>query len=466
MSIIDEKAIFNNDIARGVPMSNTDDYFVTNENIKRGEMPAFIWTDPQILDEKAKAKYLEMPTGDRPRFIIELLEQFYRNNPEYSDFVRVEIYKHPLRLLEFFQGVKPEHLTRIEANEPERIRDALRQSIEAAERSIAETPIDINDLTTFWPILKIRDLFTESQLAELYYIQNPKARPIDPEKLEHITAIRAEKIEYPIDKPNHYIWRLLEKDTKGQIRFNMLPKESELKAMAIYSIDFSALDNVKISKRLTPFDKRVYIAISALYNAGNEYISATQIYYAMGNTSKPGTTAIQRINDSITKMQFARITFDNESEAALLEGYDHFKYKGALLQIEQFAGIINGRESEAFIHVFREPPLMTFAKKRHQVTTIEAKLLQSPISKTDSNLLIDDYLIERISKEKRKEKASCTILLKTLYEYADINTIKRRQRAPEKIRKYLDYYKETGFIKTFTIEDDKIIIILGKEATQ
>lgn len=461
MSIIDKKAIFNNDIARGVLMSNNDDYFVTNENIQRGEMPVFIWTDPQILDEKAKAKYLEMPTGDRPRFIIELLEQFYRNNPEYSDFVRVEIYKNPLCLLEFFQGVKLEHLTRIGIKEPERIRNSLRQSIEAAERAISETPIDVDDLTTFWPILKIRDVFTESQLAALYYIQNPKGKKaagLDETAENLVTAKRADLIEYPIDKPNHFIWNLLEKDTKGQIKFNMLPK-ADFKAMAIYAINFDNLgENVKITKRLTPFDKRVYIAVSALFNAGNETITLTQIYYAMGNTKRPSAAGLSKINDAITKMRLAQIYFDNLDEAEKLKGYPRFKYDGALLPIERITAVVNGQMSEAAIKLFREPPLMTFAKKRHQVTTITAKLLQSPISKTDSNLLIDDYLIERISKEKAKENGGCTILLKTLYEYADIKTKMQRQRAPEKIKKYLEYYKQADFIKNYSMSDDKILI--------
>ena len=102
---------------------------------------------------------------------------------------------------------------------------------------------------------------------------------------------------------------------------------------------------------------------------------------------------------------------------------------------------------------------MTFAKDRKQVTTIDIKLLQSPISKTDANLLIDDYLLERIHKEKRTKKDSCTIVLDTLYKYANITTSKQKQRAPEKVKKYLNYYKETGLFKSYKMSNDKITIV-------
>ena len=101
---------------------------------------------------------------------------------------------------------------------------------------------------------------------------------------------------------------------------------------------------------------------------------------------------------------------------------------------------------------------MTFAKRRNQVTTLPIKLLQSPISKTESNLAIDDYLLERISREKRKDVKECRLLYEKIYQRANITTRMQRKRAPEKIRKYLTYYKQQGFIKDFTDQPDGITI--------
>ena len=282
-------------------------------------------------------------------------------------------------------------------------------------------------------------------------------------KTERVTIKHTDNVEYPLDKISGKAWNLLTEDTGGQLKltFDMLPKKTSLDAKAIYSINFEALgDNVKITKRLQPFDKRVYIAVSALFNAGNDIITATQVYYAMGNTGKPAAKHIKKIDDALSKMTGATITLDNAREASALKGkYPHFKYEGSLLPIEKITAIVNGQVTESAIHIFREPPLMTFAKERKQVTTIDVSLLQSPLNKTDANLLIDDYLIDRISKEKnRRNNKHCRILYETLYKNANITTTKQQPRAPEKIAKYLNHDRQQGFIKKFVMQADGLTI--------
>lgn len=272
---------------------------------------------------------------------------------------------------------------------------------------------------------------------------------------------RARKIEYPLDKPNAIIWNLLERDTQGQIEINLAnPKDRRNKRIpAYYAINFEDLGTgVQITKRLLPFDKRVYIAISALFNAGNNVMTLTQIHYAMGNTGRPSTNQLKNINDSITKMTGARIFFDNQEEAAAYKNYPRFMYDGSLLPIERGTATMNGKLTEAAIHIFREPPLISFAKQRRQITTINVELLQSPVSKTDTNLQIEDYLLERIGRAKGGKNKSCKILLETLYEKAGIKE-KQKKRTPDKIRRYLQHYQETdNFIKGFTISDDAVTI--------
>lgn len=274
------------------------------------------------------------------------------------------------------------------------------------------------------------------------------------------TAKKAHSVEYPLDKPNSHIWDLLQKDTKGQIEFNLAQTGSKQVVPAYYSINFDGLsDELKITKMLQPFDKRVYIAVSALFNAGNTVITLRQIYQTMGYKGTAGTSDLEKIDEAITKMTTARIYFDNEQEAKKYK-YNHFKYDGSLLPIERGRAIVNGQLADAAIHIFREPPLITFAKQRGQVTTIDIKLLQSPISKTEANLRIDDYLIERISREKRKRRNArkCRILYKTLFERTKITTTKQVQRAPAKIQKYLTYYQQQGFITRFDMDADGITI--------
>ena len=288
------------------------------------------------------------------------------------------------------------------------------------------------------------------------------------EEIPHTAITRAQSVEYPLDKPNSKIWNLLEKDTQGQVAFNMAKHGSRQTFLAYYAIDFDALSNdgrITLTKRLLPFDKLVYIAVSALFNAGNNVITLSQIYYTMGYTGRPGPKDLTRINEAITKMTTARIFFDNEQEAEKYKKYPRFKYDGSLLPLERGTVIVNGKLADAAIKIYREPPLISFAKQRNQITTLDAKLLRAPISKTDANLQIQDYLLERISRARNGRSRSCRILFKTLYERTGIpdkpktNTEKqRKKRAPEKIKKYLTYYQEQEFITRFTTEPDGITV--------
>lgn len=280
---------------------------------------------------------------------------------------------------------------------------------------------------------------------------------------QHIaTPKRVENIEYPLDKINSSVWSLFGIDTsEGQISIDMASQQDKaegVKVSAYYAINFDELgDDVTITKMLLPFDKRVYIAVSALFNAGNDVITLTQIFYAMGYTGKPAPKQLAKINDSITKMNKARITFDNEEEAAKYK-YNHFKYDGSLLPMERVVAIVNWKPAEAAIHIFREPPLMSLAKERKQITSTSVKLLQSPLSKTDANLSIEDYFFTTISRKKKGKNKHCRMLFKTIYTRTEITTKKQEQRAQDKIKRFLDHCREEKFIARYTMQKDGVTV--------
>ena len=283
--------------------------------------------------------------------------------------------------------------------------------------------------------------------------------------LDSVFSKRLFGLEYPLDKPNSTIWNMLETETGRQIKLDVTAAGKRDRVNLLYSIDFDNLpEGVSITKKLEPYDKQVYIAISGLYNEGYPVISVTMIYKAMGGTSdRPSGPDIEKINQSITKMSSAHIFLDNSQEVIRKEyRYPTFKYDASLLPMERVQAVINGRVAESAIKLFREPPLMTFAKERKQVTTISLKLLQAPINKTNQNIAIQDYLIERIAHAKNgtgKKK----ILYATVYEKVGITSTKQRQRAPEKIHRYLDHFKsEKGdnFIKDYRKDRDGVTIIL------
>ena len=284
------------------------------------------------------------------------------------------------------------------------------------------------------------------------------------DKEKKTTVKRVSNIEYPLDKPNLKLWGLTEKQSKGDITFEMAKRADLRKGISLpagYAINFDDLsDDIQITKNLLPFDKLVYIAAGALFNAGNNIVSLSQFYYVMGYTGTPGDNDREKIYKSITKLRTADIRFDNEKEAAKYK-YPHFRYEGSLFPCEIVDACINGIWTDKAIHIFREPPLITFAKQRDQITTLDIKLLQAPISKTDANLKIQDYLLIRISRaknDKRSKKHSCRILFETLYKETGITTKKQIYRAQPKIEKFLQYYQQQDYIARYTTQDDGITI--------
>lgn len=283
--------------------------------------------------------------------------------------------------------------------------------------------------------------------------------------LPRVTAAQTERLTYPLDKPNSVIWNLLtDADPSGQLQLQIDTgkKGSKQDAVVYYGINFDELETgLKITKQLTPYDKRVYIAAAALWNGGNEIISATQIYKMMGNSGQPKTEQLKKINDSLTKMGAARVYIDSTNETKTNKGYAAFKYDAALLPFERKSAYINNTFTEAAIHLFREPPLISFARDRKQITTLTLRLLESPISKTDANLLLEDYLLERIGRMKSpNSKAPRKILFSTLYTHCNITSRNQKSRAPEKITRYLEHYKKSGWIAGYKMEADGVTIIL------
>lgn len=287
----------------------------------------------------------------------------------------------------------------------------------------------------------------------------PGAKQGTPQKqylavLDKNSLVRANLIDMPFDKINATVWNLLTKNANGQISMQELKVEksgSNIPVTVFYSIDFDGITtDLNIKKKLTPFDKRVYLAISALFNAGNQIATITQIHYAMGNTANPNDSNTKNIRESIWKMMGAQIYIDNRQQTKFQE-YPELQdeYKGALLPAEWGRRRIKGLGSVEVIKIHREPPVVSIAKQKRQYTTIAIENLRIPkFSMTEDNISLCDYLIECVTMKNRPK----TILLETIYKHTGINTPVKRTRAVPKLQKILDHFKSCNLIKNYNID--------------
>ena len=270
----------------------------------------------------------------------------------------------------------------------------------------------------------------------------------------HYRAINT--VNYPLDRPNKDIWRSIEKEQSGQLTFAFeTGRDKDTTVICALSWDDP---NTRITKHLTEWDKRVYIATASLFDGGNETVTLTQIYKIMGNDGSPAPNQVEKINDSLTKMGTARLYIDNQGEINKGFKYPAFKYDAPLLPFERITATVNGKETTA-IHILKEPPLISFARGRKQITTIDLELLKSPISKTDDNLRIDDFLLEYIAHLKKDRKLSSKITFDTICKACNATTKKQKQRLPKKIEEYLKHYTKCEWIIGYTMDDNKDITI-------
>ncbi|MDE6004946.1 MAG: hypothetical protein K2G88_06130 [Oscillospiraceae bacterium] len=285
----------------------------------------------------------------------------------------------------------------------------------------------------------------------------------DKEKIS-VTAKKPEAVPFLLDKVSQNIFKNLE---AGTYSMNVEKSGSNDSLNTIITLDFEELENNKALtfRPLTPFDKRVCVAIGALWHAGNEYITIQQIHRAMGGKGSPSMNQINAIDEAISKLMKTTIKIDNQEESESYN-YPHFVYDSSLLPAEKIQELsINNRIAKYAIHLFREPPLLTFARKRKQITTYTLEQFTLPFARaTEDNLLLDDYFRNRIARMKRdKEKKkpyNNKMLYTTIYENCGIDTRKKRYDATTKFRKLLDHYQKTGIITGYQEQQDGIIIIL------
>ena len=166
------------DFQDGEPLSVIDedltvDYMTGNPDYD-GTTPIWIYADPVIFDEETKALFLSLPMAERPRFTNDVKERFYSERPEYNEFARRTIYNQPLELLKLFKSLTADDFAALEIGNAEVRFGQLQERIARAEAAIEKTPVDPAKVSTVWPILSMREMFLESEIAAFYYLKNPR----------------------------------------------------------------------------------------------------------------------------------------------------------------------------------------------------------------------------------------------------------------------------------------------------
>ena len=306
---------------------------------------------------------------------------------------------------------------------------------------------------------------TEQKATELY----PKESSENPEQddsLPHIKQLKTmDRYYYTTDKVTSTIFS--GKFPIGQI--GRLKAESDKdnnkgkKADIIALVDFDELDGVKISRKLTAYDKLVWNACVNLYVQGrHELISVEQIYKAMGNSSKPNAKIQAEILETVETISRARVSIDTTEEHQLYPKYDKVKATFQLLPTATCTAFSRGRIVKNAIKILETPALYTFAENRKQVACLPSSILEVPVSKTKDNVALLDYLIQRISRMKSDKNTPRNILLDTLLAHCAITDKSKKSRLLSNkngtLKRILDHFAAEKFIQKYDITERDIII--------
>lgn len=351
------------------------------------------------------------------------------------------------------------------------------QAIDAIEETAQKLGMEkeLEDFSNYLPLLTaelekpvykgytledLQDMRTdeEGNIIEGNLLDQAISNVLKNNNLPRVKAKNISALIYPLDKISAGVFGSGVNDSANMV-FKAEKKGSKKQADLVCNIDFGAiLKDISISNELGSFDKRCYMAISSLYNAGNEIITISQIYRAMGNSGEPGRSDREKIHRCYSKMAAITINLDNTSEHKLYPNRAKLVYGGSMLPLETMSAYVNNQLVDGALHLFREPPVMWFAKERGQVTTIKKEVLESPLSQTESNLRLEDYLIRQIAHIKNG-KIRNRMLYNTIFNAVGITSKMQKNRAPEKINKCLQHYKQVGFINGFKADNSGIDIL-------
>jgi len=256
---------------------------------------------------------------------------------------------------------------------------------------------------------------------------------------------------YPIEMP------YTERNKSGKITNERVVK-------TFVTIDYEGLQELQImnaNNSIGLFDRTVFNAIVSLYDAGNNVITVDMIINAMrGNSLKAHPSEDQRdqVLSSVRKLSTLRMTINTDQCKDYYEGLQSLATEGSVLYTKFVKANYNNNTWDAAIQIIEAPLMFQYAKAVGQIARTDIKLLNCPIQNTKENILLQNYLYNRIlSMSKSSLPNYKTILLETILTEIGIT---RESLTPSYFRtkkasvvkntiKILDYWKAEGFIKKY-----------------
>lgn len=258
----------------------------------------------------------------------------------------------------------------------------------------------------------------------------------------------------------------------GKKELRMESKRSATKITTIAETIFDAQFNG--AQKFTRYDGEVYCAVCTLKEAGNSYATPRMIYQAISGhkDAVPTQTQADSIEESINKLIYTRIIIDAKAEGKM-RGIDAFEYDGPMLHANWEPGPVSlngqiigeGGRPVKCLRILEQPVLYRYASRKNQIGRVSIEILNTPTRKTEETIVLQAYLRYRIHAMRRGN--SNTICYDTIYKEVSkvsaaageadnpatvsaVELSKRRAAIRGHVKKILDAWQATGFIKDYS----------------
>lgn len=245
---------------------------------------------------------------------------------------------------------------------------------------------------------------------------------------------------------------LLEEDETSELTNK--PVRSKI-SVSFYSDNSEA---ITFSNVLSVFDREVIDAVSTLAES-NQIMTPSMIYRMItgkDNTVRVVASQIQKVEQSMKRCSKCDVTIDI---TAKLKGAIRDIKEGETLQYSDTAisfqtiSHSDGQKTTTYYKINSMPPFYKYAEQLGKISVIPLYLIDSPVTKTDTVIAVQSYLIRVIDEAKKHEKKLLVQEWDHLFQAALLGGKKNgrdeKHRTKNTVLKILSYWVAQGFIKGF-----------------
>lgn len=286
-------------------------------------------------------------------------------------------------------------------------------------------------------------------------------------KSDSVSTKRVENYFITIDKLSKHLFdgSIESGDRDVEIRTG----DSKSHKFLLVDFDIYEDENIKISKKLSSYEKMVLDAAASLFHKNN-WITPYMVYELVALTynnkadANPSKSTLDEISEILDTCMNAKIKIDVSNDYG---GSEEDTIEGALFPAYKRTQTLKGRKKEGYF-MLDFPLHYIYAASKKQVVPYDTRQLKTSVKFTKEIGIIRNYLLYRIGlmKNKKNKIKSDKILYETVFKNIEFKQNSKSAIANAKSRlktysyKMLDEFIEAGIITSYDCQKEKNGIII------